>query len=122
MNDAHTICSKLIFPLFLWGLDVFSISKEKRTSKDTAFVLEHVSLAAPSGNLLVKDLNLRVTQGNHLLITGNTGTGKTSLLRILGGLWKCKQGECPNVPEMVHWYIKAFHQVGPSQPGLWNKS
>ncbi|XP_015674864.1 ATP-binding cassette sub-family D member 4 [Protobothrops mucrosquamatus] len=74
-----------------WDFD--SISKEKRTSKDTAFVLEHVSLAAPSRNLLVKDLNLRVTQGNNLLITGNTGTGKTSLLRILGGLWKCKQGE-----------------------------
>ncbi|KAL7992555.1 hypothetical protein Chor_016811 [Crotalus horridus] len=73
--------------------DFNSISKEKRTSKDTAFVLEHVSLAAPSRNLLVKDLNLRVTQGNNLLITGNTGTGKTSLLRILGGLWKCKQGE-----------------------------
>uniref|UniRef100_A0A8C5SIN3 ATP binding cassette subfamily D member 4 n=1 Tax=Laticauda laticaudata TaxID=8630 RepID=A0A8C5SIN3_LATLA len=62
-------------------------------SKDTAFVLEHVSLAAPSKNLLIKDLNMKVTQGNNLLITGNTGTGKTSLLRILGGLWKCKQGE-----------------------------
>uniref|UniRef100_A0A670Y2J2 ATP binding cassette subfamily D member 4 n=1 Tax=Pseudonaja textilis TaxID=8673 RepID=A0A670Y2J2_PSETE len=70
-----------------------SISKEKRISKDTAFVLEHVSLAAPSKNLLIKDLNMKVTQGNNLLITGNTGTGKTSLLRILGGLWKCKQGE-----------------------------
>ncbi|XP_058018326.1 lysosomal cobalamin transporter ABCD4 isoform X4 [Ahaetulla prasina] len=74
-----------------WDFD--SISKEKRISNDTAFVLEHVSLAAPSKNLLIKDLNMRVTQGNNLLITGNTGTGKTSLLRILGGLWKCKQGE-----------------------------
>ncbi|XP_026567458.1 ATP-binding cassette sub-family D member 4 isoform X1 [Pseudonaja textilis] len=74
-----------------WDFD--SISKEKRISKDTAFVLEHVSLAAPSKNLLIKDLNMKVTQGNNLLITGNTGTGKTSLLRILGGLWKCKQGE-----------------------------
>ncbi|XP_070611035.1 lysosomal cobalamin transporter ABCD4 isoform X2 [Erythrolamprus reginae] len=74
-----------------WDFD--SISKEKRISNDTAFVLEKISLAAPSKNLLIKDLNMRVTQGNNLLITGNTGTGKTSLLRILGGLWKCKQGE-----------------------------
>uniref|UniRef100_A0A8C7E1S5 ATP binding cassette subfamily D member 4 n=1 Tax=Naja naja TaxID=35670 RepID=A0A8C7E1S5_NAJNA len=70
-----------------WDFDRYAISN------DTAFVLEHVSLAAPSKNLLIKDLNLKVTQGNNLLITGNTGTGKTSLLRILGGLWKCKQGE-----------------------------
>ncbi|KAG8126312.1 hypothetical protein E2320_021558 [Naja naja] len=72
--------------------DKWDFDREK-ISNDTAFVLEHVSLAAPSKNLLIKDLNLKVTQGNNLLITGNTGTGKTSLLRILGGLWKCKQGE-----------------------------
>ncbi|XP_032998636.1 ATP-binding cassette sub-family D member 4 isoform X3 [Lacerta agilis] len=70
-----------------------SVSKEEVFSSDTAFLLEKISLSAPSEKLLIKDLNLRVTQGNNLLITGNTGTGKTSLLRVLGGLWESKQGD-----------------------------
>ncbi|KAH0620505.1 hypothetical protein JD844_021029, partial [Phrynosoma platyrhinos] len=72
--------------------DFNSVSKDKMVSSDTAFLLEQVSVSAPSEKLLIKDLNLRISQGNNLLITGNTGTGKTSLLRVLGGLWESKQG------------------------------
>ncbi|XP_066483163.1 lysosomal cobalamin transporter ABCD4 isoform X2 [Tiliqua scincoides] len=74
-------------------LSDFSVSEEQMCSSDTAFLLEQVSLSAPSSEkLLIKDLNLKVTRGNSLLITGNTGTGKTSLLRVLGSLWESKQG------------------------------
>uniref|UniRef100_G1KSL5 ATP binding cassette subfamily D member 4 n=1 Tax=Anolis carolinensis TaxID=28377 RepID=G1KSL5_ANOCA len=72
--------------------DFNSVSKEKMNPSDTAFLLEHVSISAPSEKLLIKDMNLRVTQGNSLLITGNTGTGKSSLLRVLGGLWNSQEG------------------------------
>ncbi|XP_054826413.1 lysosomal cobalamin transporter ABCD4 isoform X2 [Eublepharis macularius] len=77
-----------------WDFNNTSVSKEQAAPSDTAFFLEQVSLSVPSSeNLLIKDLNLRVTQGNSLLITGNTGTGKTSLLRVLAGLWESKQGD-----------------------------
>uniref|UniRef100_A0A452HQ45 ABC transmembrane type-1 domain-containing protein n=1 Tax=Gopherus agassizii TaxID=38772 RepID=A0A452HQ45_9SAUR len=66
---------------------------EQTVLGDTAFLLERVSLSAPSSDkLLIKDLDLRISQGNNLLIVGNTGTGKTSLLRVLGGLWDCTRG------------------------------
>lgn len=67
---------------------------------DTAFLLERVSISAPSSNkALIKDLSLKISQGQSLLITGNTGTGKTSLLRVLGGLWTSTQGENrPSLP------------------------
>uniref|UniRef100_A0A8D0HCL1 ATP binding cassette subfamily D member 4 n=1 Tax=Sphenodon punctatus TaxID=8508 RepID=A0A8D0HCL1_SPHPU len=69
-----------------WNLD-------RTAPGDTAFLLERVSLSAPSSDkLLIKDLSLRISQGNNLLIVGNTGTGKTSLLRVLGGLWKSTHG------------------------------
>ncbi|KAA0704499.1 ATP-binding cassette sub-family D member 4 PMP70-related protein [Triplophysa tibetana] len=56
---------------------------------DTAFVLDRLSYRSPvSQELLVKDLTMRITQGEHLLVVGNTGTGKTSLLRILNFLWE----------------------------------
>ncbi|XP_077101440.1 lysosomal cobalamin transporter ABCD4 isoform X2 [Siphateles boraxobius] len=56
---------------------------------DTAFVLDRLSYKSPrSEELLVKDLTLKISQGMHLLVVGNTGTGKTSLLRVLNGLWE----------------------------------
>uniref|UniRef100_A0A8C0NZ53 ATP binding cassette subfamily D member 4 n=1 Tax=Canis lupus familiaris TaxID=9615 RepID=A0A8C0NZ53_CANLF len=60
---------------------------------DTAFLLERVSVCAPSSHKpLIKDLSLKISEGQSLLITGNTGTGKSSLLRVLGGLWASTQG------------------------------
>lgn len=60
---------------------------------DTAFLLDRVSISVPfSDKPLIKDLSLRVSEGQSLLITGNTGTGKTSLLRVLAGLWESMHG------------------------------
>uniref|UniRef100_A0A7N8X932 ATP-binding cassette, sub-family D (ALD), member 4 n=1 Tax=Mastacembelus armatus TaxID=205130 RepID=A0A7N8X932_9TELE len=60
---------------------------------DTAFILEHLSYKSPySDELLVEDLSLKISQGTHLLVVGNTGTGKTSLLRVLNRLWEAQSG------------------------------
>ncbi|XP_054987286.1 lysosomal cobalamin transporter ABCD4 isoform X1 [Sorex araneus] len=61
---------------------------------DTAFLLERVCISAPasSDRPFIRDLSLKVSEGQSLLITGNTGTGKTSLLRVLGGLWASSRG------------------------------
>uniref|UniRef100_A0A8C3AKU8 ATP-binding cassette, sub-family D (ALD), member 4 n=1 Tax=Cyclopterus lumpus TaxID=8103 RepID=A0A8C3AKU8_CYCLU len=43
-------------------------------------------------SLLVEDLSLKISQGTNLLVVGNTGTGKTSLLRVLNRLWEAHSG------------------------------
>ncbi|XP_064514756.1 lysosomal cobalamin transporter ABCD4 isoform X2 [Pseudopipra pipra] len=74
-----------------WDLD--GHSGEDSVPRDTAFLLDQVTLSVPSsGKLLIKDLSLRISQGNSVMIVGNTGTGKTSLLRVLGGLWESTRG------------------------------
>lgn len=61
---------------------------------DTAFTLDRLSYKSPySDQRLVEDLSLTVGEGTHLLVVGNTGTGKTSLLRVLNRLWEAESGE-----------------------------
>ncbi|KAI4893349.1 hypothetical protein NFI96_024138 [Prochilodus magdalenae] len=75
------------------GYNFDSDGKFLNSSSDTAFVLQQLSYKCPlSEELLVKDLSLRICQGTHLLLVGNTGTGKTSLLRVLNHLWEPSNG------------------------------
>jgi len=55
--------------------------------------LERVTLLTPGGErTLVKDLTLTVNPGEGLLISGESGSGKSSLLRAIAGLWYCGSG------------------------------
>lgn len=61
--------------------------------------LSHLTLSPPnSPRILVKDLSLSVKPEHHLLIMGASGSGKSSLLRAIAGLWNSGQGEIERPP------------------------
>lgn len=61
---------------------------------DVIFKFSCVSYAPPNcTDALVKDLDLEIRHGQNILVTGTTGSGKSSLFRILSGMRAPLSGE-----------------------------
>ena len=55
--------------------------------------IDNLSLITPDRKRsLIEGLNLSLKWGEHLLIVGNSGAGKSSLLRAIAGLWTAGSG------------------------------
>jgi putative ATP-binding cassette transporter len=74
--------------------------------------LEAVTVYPPkSERVLIKDLNLALQPGDALLITGESGCGKSSLLRAIAGLWQTGSGTIQHPPLEDFFFL-------PQQPYL----
>lgn len=71
---------------------------------DSPLALQHLTLETPNyQKTLVRDLSLQLKPSRGLLIVGQSGVGKSSLLRAIAGLWRSGTGVLvrPELSEML---------------------
>jgi putative ATP-binding cassette transporter len=96
------------------GAETAAGDKHPRIQKRPAehLALESLTLHPPqSERVLIKELSLVLKPGDALLITGESGCGKSSLLRAIAGLWHTGSGVIHHPPLEKFFFL-------PQQPYL----
>jgi putative ATP-binding cassette transporter len=109
---------------FVAALEQPSISQNQagatiiKSREDSRLLLDHVSLNTPDNRkTLTRDVTVELSPGKGLLISGESGVGKSSLLRAIAGLWNAGEGEIvrppfgemfflPQRPYMIHGTLR----------------
>jgi putative ATP-binding cassette transporter len=88
------------------------------SQEDSGIAMENVTLLTPDyGRTLIKNVTASLLPGKGMLIVGKSGTGKSSLLRSIAGLWNAGEGQItrpplgemfflPQRPYMIHGTLR----------------
>lgn len=86
-------------------MTVAVLSQRGRVVEDEDIRFENVPIVSPTGDVLVKAMSFHVKKGEPLLVVGPNGCGKSSMFRILGGLWPVFGGTVYKPPAREFTYI-----------------
>jgi len=92
--SAHRVAS------LLTSLDVLAAANQagvghisRGVTEEAALRLRDLSVTTDDGTSVVNDTDVTIAPGEKVLVVGESGTGKSTLVRAIAGLWPWGQGE-----------------------------
>lgn len=88
--------------MYMKNIRDFMACDEEKTVEDAIMpasdigeiIFDHVSYRYPgSDQMIIQDLNLKITRGEHVALVGENGAGKTTLMKLLMGLYPVSDGK-----------------------------
>lgn len=81
---------------------ISSMSSDIQTApSDTLIEINHVTFGYGGGRTILNDVSLKFARGKVTAILGGSGCGKTTLMRLIGGVYPANQGEVKFDGEVV---------------------
>lgn len=77
-------------------------------------VIKHLDVDLPDGHRQISVQNVTIKRGDKLLVKGRTGAGKTTIFRVLSGIWPFGEGEIvlPKDKNIIVLPQKPYFPVG----------
>ncbi|HUI68969.1 MAG TPA: ABC transporter ATP-binding protein/permease [Spirochaetia bacterium] len=118
----HAVVDRLRY--FEQGMSKMSTLRETHARIDRrdggALRLRDLNLRLPDGRELVHGLNLELAPGSRLVVMGASGTGKSTLLRTLAGIWPFGDGtiELPHGERVLFMPQRPYLPLGTLREAL----
>jgi putative ATP-binding cassette transporter len=100
--------------------DLSESAIQRVTSERDAVQLSDLRLESPDGRVLLDHVNASIAAGERVAIVGPSGTGKTTLMRAIVGIWPFGSGriELPAWPRMLFLPQRPYIPVGSLRAAL----
>ena len=96
-------------------IDIVENSKIKIEEGDEdQIVIKHLDVELPTGKLQISANDVTIKHGEKVLIKGRTGAGKTTVFRVLSGIWPFGEGEVvlPKGKKVIVLPQKPYFPIG----------
>lgn len=92
--SAHRVASLMTSLDALAAADQTGVGHISRgVTEEAALRLRDLSVTTDDGTSVVNDTDVTIAPGEKVLVVGESGTGKSTLVRAIAGLWPWGQGE-----------------------------
>ncbi len=89
------------------GVSALPSSRLQRLTSDTFIEIDHVTFGYDLSRTILRDVSLKFPRGKVTALLGGSGCGKTTLLRLIGGVYRANSGRVIVDGEVINTRDKA---------------